>query len=125
MLSVASSDAAAIVAFAALGRASHHESAYGPVLGTLLTATPFLIGWFAAAIALGAYTSTAIRQPRTALLQVTRAWLVGGLIGLGIRSLLERRIVPFSFILIALFVNLAFLLISRSLHLALTMRFRG
>lgn len=108
-------DVAAILTFVAIGRASHHDTAGGRVLGTVRTAAPFLAGWFAASPLLGAYAPAAWSSLRGVIAQIPRAWLAGGLIGLAIRSGLERRVVPISFVGITLVTNLVFLLAWRAL----------
>lgn len=114
----ATGDALAILAFAAIGRASHGEQA-GALLRTLGTALPFLIGWFAAALGTGAYTVLAFSSLRASLFHTARAWLLGGLIGLAIRSALEHRLVPASFAAIALSFNLVTLSLWRSILVSL------
>jgi hypothetical protein len=103
-------DAVIILLFAAIGRASHHETANNPLLHTAGTAAPFLVGWFAGSLIGGAYTREGLQGGRRGLIIVGRSWLLGGLIGLTIRSVLERRVVPVTFAIIALGFNLALLL---------------
>ena len=103
-------DAAVILLFAAIGRASHHEAASNPLVHTAGTAAPFLAGWFAGALVGGAYTREGLQGGRRGLMIVGRSWLLAGFIGLAIRSLLERRVVPVTFAIIALGFNLLLLL---------------
>jgi hypothetical protein len=106
-------DVAIILLFAAIGRASHHETASNPMLHTVGTAAPFLVGWVAGAMIGGAYSKDGLEGGKRGLIVVGRSWLLGGLIGLAIRSMLERRIVPVTFAAIALGFNLVLLLLWR------------
>jgi hypothetical protein len=99
-----------ILLFAAIGRASHHEAASNPLVHTVGTAAPFLVGWFAGSLIGGAYTREGLAGGKRGLIITGRSWLLGGLIGLGIRSVLERRVVPVTFAVIALGFNLVLLL---------------
>lgn len=103
-------DAAVLIAFAAIGRSSHHAGDGGPVLGTLGTAAPFLAGWFLAGILGGAYRDRAFATRGESVRAVLRSWLSGCLVGCGIRSATEHHLAPPSFVAIALTFNLALLL---------------
>lgn len=104
---MAAGDAVILLLFAAIGRTAHHEG--GAVVGTVEVALPFLIGWFAAAWAQGAYRVEAFSDVATSFTLTTRTWLAGGIIGLIIRSVVERHLAPFTFVLIALGFNLVLL----------------
>ena len=101
----AAGDVLVLVMFAAIGRASHGE--HDGALGVLGTAAPFLAGWFVAAFALHAYSPRSFASVRISVRRTAITWLLGGLLGLGIRSALEGRVVPVSFAAIALAFNLA------------------
>lgn len=96
---IAAGDALIILLFAALGRNAHHE--HGGPAHVLATALPFLAGWYAAAAAARLYDRLAGPWRRVIGLTAGTA-LAGGIIGLLIRSVLERRIVPLSFAAVAL-----------------------
>jgi Protein of unknown function (DUF3054) len=106
----AAGDATVLVAFAAIGRSSHDAGDGGPVLGTLGTAAPFLVGWFLAGIVGGTYRDRAFETQGESVRAVVRSWLSGCLIGCGIRSAIEHHLTPPSFVAIALAFNLALLL---------------
>jgi hypothetical protein len=72
-------DAAAVLAFAALGALSHEGSAAGAFLRTGL---PFLAGWFAAALALRLYD-------RPSPWRLAAASAAGTALGLALRSLVD------------------------------------
>ncbi len=96
-------DAALIVLFAVIGRASHSES--NPVLDSLSVAWPFLvgaaIGWLLVLGPLG-------RRPSTVTGGVP-IWLFAVVLGMALRVLTDRGI-AFSFIVVATLVLAAFLL---------------
>ena len=73
---LAAGDVAAILMFPLLGRGSHglEES---PALLVARVGAPFVIGWFAAALPLGAYKPGLLRTPRAFLLRSAAAWLLG------------------------------------------------
>lgn len=105
---VALGDGAVILLFAAIGRSSHGERG-SVLLGTLSVALPFLVGWYAAALGLGAYRPAVMSRLRTLISSTVRAALTGGVVALIIRSILEERIVPASFVVVALSFLLVFL----------------
>jgi hypothetical protein len=100
-------DIAILLLFAAIGRSSHNEG--GGVLATIAVAAPFLVGWFVAAAWTRPYARQALRSVRNAVIITLRTWLAGGIIGLVIRSILEWRITPLTFVVIALGFNGVFL----------------
>lgn len=73
---LAAGDVVAILLFPLLGRGSHglDES---PALLVARVGAPFVIGWFAAALPLGAYTPGLVRTPRAFMLRSAIAWLLG------------------------------------------------
>jgi hypothetical protein len=110
-LIAAAGDATILLAFAAIGRASHREQGAELVPGVLGTAAPFLVGWYAAALLLGVYRADTFSSPRKSAFAAAYSWLPGGLIGLAIRSALEGHVVPVSFAIVALSFNLPLLLL--------------
>lgn len=103
-------DGAVILLFAALGRASHNSQAGGPIAGTLLVAAPFLAGWYVGAAVTGAYSARSLGNLRTCARTTAAGWVLGSLIGLGIRSIAEHRIVPAGFAIVTLLFNASLLL---------------
>ncbi|GAC1509087.1 MAG: hypothetical protein NVS2B16_06980 [Chloroflexota bacterium] len=112
-LMAALGDTAVFALFVLGGHRAHHDSAGGvvEVLGVVL---PFLLGWFAAAIALGAYRGDVLTEFRPAVVRVALAWCVGCVIALFIRSVMEQHVVPASFVVVAFVFNLVLLLLWRS-----------
>lgn len=103
-------DSSVILLFAAVGRASHNSDAGGPIAGTILVAAPFLAGWYVGAAVTGAHNARSLRDFRTCARTTAAGWILGSLIGLGIRSVAERRIVPAGFAIVTVLFNAAFLL---------------
>lgn len=87
-------DAVAVVAFAALGRASHAESILGDLTGTLLTAAPFVVGG-----AVGALAGRTWRDP-LAWRSGLAVWVGAAVIGLVLRAAVTGRL-PLSFAIVA------------------------
>lgn len=105
----ASLDAAAVLAFAALGALSHDGSAAGAFLRTGL---PFLAGWFAAALVLRLYE-------RPSAWRLAGTWAAGTSLGLAARSLVDTPAPSFvavsfaSLLVLAAGWRLAYLLVGR------------
>jgi hypothetical protein len=87
-------DAVAVVAFAALGRASHAESILGDLAGTLLTAAPFVAG-----AAVGTLAGRTWRDP-LAWRSGLAVWAGAAVVGLALRAALTGRL-PLSFAVVA------------------------
>jgi|GEM_PF-623855 hypothetical protein len=104
-------DVATFVAFAALGTNQHHEA--GGVLAVMDTAWPFMAGWV-----LVAPLRRALRlefgHPVAAGRGILQAWPLAWLVALAFRAGLQHRGIPLSFDLVALSVNLVFLVGWRS-----------
>ncbi|PSC76085.1 hypothetical protein C2E20_0525 [Micractinium conductrix] len=97
-------DAAALLAFAAIGRVSHHEAL---TLGALVgTAWPFMAGWFGAAALLGGYGKAAQGGDAGAAAgAAAKAWAVGIPVGLLLRSASRGYFPDPSFIGVAMAAN--------------------
>lgn len=119
MYGVTTGDLVLLLAFAFIGRWSHHELNTGGLWGTLGTAVPFLLGWAVCAPLLGAYAPVAFRTYRSALVRVLVAWPAALVVGLVIRSVVQHEIPAFAFMLVALLFNLLTLSIWRTLVVAL------
>ena len=87
-------DGVCLCAFVILGRQSHDigEGA----LWFFIVVWPFIVGWFAAAIATGLYTGRKQLPVRLAVTEV-----VGGAIALVVRSTITHRDTPIAFIVVA------------------------
>jgi hypothetical protein len=97
---LAAGDAAALLAFAAVGRASHGEALAPGAL--LATAGPFLVGWFAAAVATGAFGPAARGGAvGPALGAAARAWAAGVPAALALRALSRGYLPDTSFVIVS------------------------
>jgi hypothetical protein len=102
-------DAAAFLAFAAIGRRSHGEAAgLAALLEVAGTAAPFLIAWLAIAPWLGAYRG-APASPVAALRVAALAWLLALPLGAVLRALAIGRLSPPSFYIVTFLAVLAIL----------------
>jgi len=104
-LLLAAGDAAAFLAFAAVGRASHQEaSGLSALLQIAGTALPFALGWFAVAPFAGAYRRASTDTPGKMLQRTELAWLVAWPLSLLLRLALapdHALPMPFPFIVLA------------------------
>jgi len=85
-------DAAALVAFAAIGRGNHAEDM--GLFADLLTAAPFLFSWFAVSPFLGSYSRSATASVSDIAPGLLAGWAVSVPLGLGIRGVLKGLVVP-------------------------------
>jgi len=102
----AAGDALLLLGFAALGRASHHEGQGSAVVEAAIVALPFLAGWFIVAPLCGLFRANVVRSRPAVARRVPAAWLIGGSLGLLLRSTIQHRTTPPSFDAIALGFNL-------------------
>lgn len=90
-------DALALLAFSALGRASHHLRGDNPLLGVVLTAAPFLVAWAVIAPLMMTFGrgARALTTLGRWLVHTAVTWVIAGPLGLLLRSLwLNRPTVP-------------------------------
>lgn len=109
-------DLALVVTFAAIGRASHDESAFGP--GLFTTAWPFV-----AALAVAWIISLAWRRPLAPLRTGLPVWLITVAGGMVLRAVSGQG-TAFAFIIVAT-LTLALFLIGWRVIAALVTRRRG
>jgi hypothetical protein len=107
-------DAVAVLVFAIIGRASHHEST--GIRGVWHTAWPFLLG---AALGL-AFTAYSRVRP-TAIRAGVRVWVWTVVIGLVVRSSIGAGTAPAFIVVASVFLG-AFLIGWRALYLAKRLR---
>jgi hypothetical protein len=109
---LAAGDAVAILVFAAVGVLSHHEQFTAGKL--VITAIPFLLGWFLVAPLVGAFKYDVINRVGRMAVRTLLAWLPAWAIALTLRGLLFEHAVPeLAFMIVALISNALFLLIWR------------
>lgn len=105
-LLLAAGDLLLITLFVAMGEVSHG----GGVADGIGALIPFLLGWAVAASLLGAYSARALASIRGAAAVAAGSWIVGALIGQGLRA---TPVFPgdaaLTFVLVSLGVGLALL----------------
>ncbi|NDJ37026.1 MAG: DUF3054 domain-containing protein [Chloroflexi bacterium] len=94
-------DMLALIVFAAVGRASHGVEDIGPVLGTLNTALPFIVGWVIAGAATGHYRGLALYPIGRVILRTVLTGLVATPLAIGLRAFALDELPPLSFVLVA------------------------
>lgn len=117
---VLAGDVVLLVAFAAIGHSNHGETEAPSAV--LMTALPFLVGWFLAAAMLGTYRSSSYRSARVGARTGLLTAVTGVMIALAVRSILEHHIVPTAFAAVALIFNAVLLTIWHMLAAALSRR---
>lgn len=116
-------DAAALIAFAVLGRRSHDEATgWDAVVAVGETALPFVLGWIVAASLLGAFSAERIASPRAIVRSSAIAWLGAFPLAVLGRALLLGRFSPWTFYVVAFSVALLMLLGWRVLFVLVSRR---
>lgn len=94
-------DLLVLVGFIVAGELRHGVNPVESPLVVADTLAPFLLGWVAAALAVGAYARGATRTVGTAALRAAGAWVAAAAIGLALRSTaLFHGSAPLSFALV-------------------------
>ena len=117
-------DACVFLLFAAIGRASHHETDAEAFLLVVQTAAPFAIGWFVVAPFFGVYRQSVISRLRPMLLRTALAWVCAWPVTLLLWWLFTQQAPPVTFALVILAFNLLFLGIWRGLFALVVRRSR-
>ncbi len=116
-------DAAALMIFAAIGRASHGEEAGLTALAQIAeTAAPFIIGWFAVAPLIGAYRADVTGAPSRMLARTALTWLIAWPVGLGLRALIRQTTIPLSFALVTFITVLTIMILWRGVFALIAAR---
>lgn len=103
-------DVLVIVGFLTLGELNHGVNPVESPLVVADTIAPFLAGWVAAALVVGAYAPGATRTVKTAVVRVAGTWVLAAAVGLALRSTdLFHGNSPLSFALVVTGVGVAFL----------------
>jgi hypothetical protein len=112
---LASGDALAFLAFAAIGRGTHGEATgLAAIPEVILTAAPFAIAWFIVASFVGVYRGDLVASPRKMARRTLVGWALSWPVAMALRGIFVNHAVPpLTFALIALVVNAAFLLLWR------------
>ena len=101
--------------FAALGRNTHGEaSGFAAIPQIILTALPFVAGWFLVSPFVGAFRHKILSQPRAMVIRTAVAWLIAWPVAMLLRGIfVDHGIPPLSFALVVLLFNMLLLLIWR------------
>ena len=101
--------------FVALGRSSHKEaSGFAAIPQIIVTALPFIAGWFLVCPFVGAFRHKIMAQPKAMLIRTAIAWLLAWPVAMLLRGIfVDHGVPPLSFALIVLVFNMLLLLIWR------------
>jgi len=116
-------DILVFLVFAAVGRRSHGEEAgLTAAFQVVMTAVPFILGWFLVAPFIGAFRRSLMADPLRMARRTAISWLAAWPIAMILRGLLvDHAVPPWTFWLVAFLANTIFLQIWR-LPYALVMR---
>jgi len=108
-------DMLVFLAFAAIGRGSHGEATgLAAIPQVILTAAPFAIAWFIVAPFVGVYRRELVANPRKMAVRTLVGWVLSWPMAMALRGIfVDHAVPPWTFAVIALVVNAAFLLIWR------------
>ena len=112
-------DTAAILTFAAVGKASHTADGSIDVFAVLVTAFPFLVSWFLVSPLLGCFTPSATADLKQAVLTTGKGWIVAVPLGCVLRGLIKGYIPPLPFVIVTMIATLVILSIGRAAYTAL------
>mmetsp|Transcript_1891 Transcript_1891/g.5002 ORF Transcript_1891/g.5002 Transcript_1891/m.5002 type:complete len:167 (-) Transcript_1891:514-1014(-) len=103
-------DAASLLVFAGIGKASHSavDGSIDP-LAVLATAFPFLLSWFLVAPLVGSYKPGATRDVSSAAVQSARAWIIAVPLGCVLRGVIKGYVPPLPFVLVTMISTLVIL----------------
>ena len=101
--------------FVALGRSSHGEaSGFAAIPQIIVTALPFIAGWFLVSPFVGAFRHKILAQPRSMVIRTAVAWLLAWPVALLLRGIfVDHGVPPLSFAIVVLLFNMLLLLIWR------------
>ncbi len=101
--------------FVALGRSSHREaSGFAAIPQIIVTALPFLAGWFLVSPFVGAFRHKVVAQPKAMVIRTAIAWLLAWPVAILFRGIfVDHGVPPLSFASIVLVFNMILLLIWR------------
>jgi len=101
--------------FAALGRNTHGEaSGFAAIPQIILTALPFVAGWFLVSPFVGAFRHKIMSQPRAMAIRTALAWLLAWSVAMLLLGIfVDHGVPPFSFAIVVLLFNMLLLLLWR------------
>ena len=101
--------------FVAFGRSSHGEaSGFAAIPQIIITALPFIAGWFLVSPIVGAFRHKILAQPRSMVIRTALAWLLAWPVAMLLRGIfVDHGVPPISFAIVVLLFNMLLLLIWR------------
>ncbi len=101
--------------FVAFGRSSHGEASWlAAVPQIIVTALPFIAGWFLVSPFVGAFRHKIIAQPRSMVIRTAVAWLLAWPVAMLLRGIfVDHGVPPLNFAVVVLLFNMLLLLIWR------------
>jgi hypothetical protein len=108
-------DALCFLIFAAIGSGSHGEvSGVSSIPHIIVTALPFVAGWFLVSPFVGAFRRMVVAQPRVMVIRTGLAWVLAWPVTMLLRGIfVDHGVPPLTFAIIALLFNLGILLLWR------------
>jgi hypothetical protein len=100
-----------VLLFVVLGRIEHAMEL--SISSIIFTALPFMIAWMVVGGTMGAFHYHSIKSYKDLLMKTTLGWLIAGLLGLAIRSIMLQSIPALPFVLVTLGLVLVLLLVWR------------
>ena len=113
-------DAAALFAFAAVGKASHSADGSLDMFAVSQTAFPFLLSWFLTAPLLGCYTPNATADIKSSVIQTAKGWIVAVPLGCVLRGIVKGYVPPLPFVIVTMIATFVILNVGRAGYTALS-----
>ena len=115
IVSLVVGDALCFIIFSAIGRGNHGEATgLAAIPQIIVTALPFLTGWFLVAPFVGAFRQDVMANPRKMALRTLLSWVLAWPVAMALRGIfVDHGIPPLTFALITLVFNMFILQIWR------------
>ena len=115
IISLVVGDALCFIIFSAIGRGNHGEATgLAAIPQIVVTALPFLAGWFLVAPFVGAFRQDVMANPRKMALRTLLSWVLAWPVAMALRGIfVDHGIPPLTFALITLVFNTLILQIWR------------
>lgn len=107
-------DAASLLFFAAIGRASHSEDGSTNTLMVAQVAAPFMASWFLTSPLTKVYDTT--EGPVDSLKQTAKGWIIAIPLGCGLRGIIKGYVPPVPFVIVTMISTLVILGSTRALY---------
>ena len=108
---LAAVDVAALIGFAAVGKASHSADGSLDIGAVLFTAFPFITSWLLTSPLTGVYTKDSKdgNVVSAAFLKTFKGWVLSVPIGIALRGVIKGYVPPVSFVIVTLIATLVLL----------------